>query len=135
MSIFSIQKLFDNLAAADDALAEMQGKVGFKSMKVTIDENGEMTTETSGGKVSVNEEKSRRQIAAAATRGDMRRVLALLEQDLQEVEEGLKQNMCAEAEVEKVKKLIDDAKAQMAKLPDREPTPEEQTVMTVNMLI
>mgnify|MGYP002869390255 CR=1 FL=1 len=129
------QKLFDNLAAADDTLAEMQGKVGFKSMKVTIDENGEMTTETSGGKVGVNEEKSRRQIAAAATRGDMRKVLALLEQDLQEVEEGLKQNMCDEAEVEKVKKLIEEAKEQMAKLPDRKPTPEEQTVMTVNMLI
>lgn len=129
------QKLFDNLQAADEMLAEKQGKVGFRSMKVTIDEDGNMTTESTSGRVGINAEKSRRQIAAAATKGDMQAVLVRLQQDLQAVEDGLKQNMCDGAEVEKAKKLIEQAKQRMAKLPDRAPTPEEQSLMAVNMLI
>ncbi len=35
-----------------------------------IDENGEVTTESSIRTVSINEDKRRRQIAAAATQGD-----------------------------------------------------------------
>ena len=129
------QKLFDNLRTADEMLASKQGQTGFRNMNVRIDENGEMTVESSKGTVTINESKSRRQIAAAATKSDMQAVLAHLQQDLQEVEEGLKQNMCDEAEVEKAKKLIEQAKQQMAKLPDRAPTPEEQTILSINMLI
>lgn len=129
------QKLFDNLQTADEMLANRQDEVGFQGMRVTIDENGEMTVESSKSTVSINENKSRRQIAAAATKGDIQSVLARLQQDLQAVEDGLKQNMCDEAEVEKAKKLIEQAKQKMAELPDRPPTPEEQGLMAVNMLI
>ncbi|MBQ1915210.1 MAG: hypothetical protein II178_08340 [Selenomonadaceae bacterium] len=129
------QKLFDNLQAADEMLASRQGEVGFQGMRVRIDEDGEMTVESSKSTVAINENKSRRQIAAAATKGDMQAVLARLQQDLQAVEDGLKQNMCDGAEVEKAKKLIEQAKQRMAKLPDRAPTPEEQSLMAVNMLI
>ena len=108
---------------------------GFRGMQVTIDEKGEMTVETSGGSVSINEDKRRRQIEAAATKGDMEAVLKLLQTDLKELEDGLKQNMCDEAEVEKAKKLIEQAKQQMATLPDRAATPAEQSVMSINMLI
>ena len=85
--------------------------------------------------VSINEDKRRRQIAAAATKGDMQTVIALLEQDLQQLEDGLKQNMCDEAEVEKAKKLQEKAKERMAKLLDRAPIPAEQSRMSVNLLI
>ena len=130
-----LKSLFDNLAAADASLKEKQGEIGFQGMRITIDENGEVTSESSKSTITINEEKSRRQIAAAATKGDMKRVLALLMQDLQAVEDGLKKNMCDGAEVEKAKKLLEQAKQKMANLPDRAPIPEEQCRMSVNMLI
>ncbi|MBQ1462299.1 MAG: hypothetical protein IIZ16_09780, partial [Selenomonas sp.] len=100
-----------------------------------VDDDGEMTMESSKRTVSINEDKRRRQIAAAATRGDMQAVLAILEQDLQELEDGYKQNACDAAEVEKAKKLIEQAKEQMGRLPDRPPTMEEASAQTINMLI
>ena len=104
-------------------------------MNVRVDENGEVTTESSKSTVTVNEGKRSRQIAAAATQKDMQAVIALLEQDLQEVEDGYKQNKCDEAEVEKVKRLLSSAKQRMGTLPDREPTQEEEAIMSINMLI
>ena len=133
--IESRERLFDILQAADEAYASRKDEVGFQGMKVTIDENGEVTSESSKSTMTENEGKRRRQIAAAATRKDMQAVLALLEQDLQEVENGLRQNMCDEAEVQKVKRLIEAAKERMGKLPEREDTPEEENIMTINMLI
>ena len=65
----------------------------------------------------------------------MQAVLAILEQDLQELEDGYKQNACDAAEVEKAKKLIEQAKEQMGRLPDRPPTMEEASAQTINMLI
>ena len=129
------QSLFENLKAADEALEEKQGKVGFQSMKIKIDDEGEVTTESTSKSVAVNEQKRRRQIAAAATRGDMQAIIALLEQDLKEVEAGLEENACDEREVEKVKALLSEAKQKMASLPDREPTPEEQAIMMMNTLM
>ena len=131
----SRNKLLESLKAADESYARHKDEVGFQGMQVTIDEEGNVTTESSKSTVSINEDKRRRQIAAAATKGDMQAVIALLEEDLQQVEDGLKQNMCDEAEVAKAKKLLELAKERMAKLPDRAPTPAEQSSMTVNMLI
>ena len=129
------QSLFENLKAADEALEEKQGEVGFQSMKIKIDDDGEVTTESTSKSVAVNEQKRRRQIAVAATRGDMQAIIALLEQDLQEVEAGLEENACDEREVEKVKALLSEAKQKMSSLPDREPTPEEQAIMMMNTLM
>lgn len=130
-----LQSLFDNLSAADSSLKERRGEVGFQGMKITIDEDGEVTVESSKSTIGFNGEKIKRQMAAAATQGDMRAVLALLEQDIQELEDGLKRNMCDEAEVEKAKELLEEAKQKMATLPSRPSTPAEQSRMTVNMLI
>ena len=130
-----LQSLFENLSAADSVLKERQGEIGFQGMKVTIDENGEVTMESSKSTIGFNGEKIRRQMAAAATQGDMKAVLALLEQDIQELEDGLKQNMCDAAEVEKAKELLEEAKQRMASLPNRAPTPAEQSRMSVNLLI
>ena len=129
------QSLFEKLKAADKALEEKQGQVGFQSMKIKIDDDGEVTMESTSKSVGVNEQKRRRQIAAAATRGDMQAIIALLEQDLQEVEAGLEENACDEREVEKVKALLSEAKQKMSSLPDREPTPEEQAIMMMNTLM
>lgn len=131
----SRSKLFDTLRAADEAYASRKDEVGFQGMQVIIDENGEVTTESTMRTVSINEDKRRRQIAAAATQGDMQAVLAILAQDLQELEDGYKQNACDAAEVEKAKKLIEQAKQQMGRLPDRAPTLSEQSAMTINTLL
>ena len=128
-------KLFDTLRAADESYASRKDEVGFQGMRVIIDDEGEVTMESSKRTVSINEDKRRRQIAAAATRGDMQAVLAILEQDLQELEDGYKQNACDAAEVEKAKKLIEQAKEQMGRLPDRPPTMAEASAQTINMLI
>ena len=131
----SRNKLLEALQAAEASYASRKDEVGFQGMQITVDENGEVTAASSKSTVSINEDKRRRQIAAAATQGDMQTVVTLLEQDLQQVEDGLKQNMCDEAEVAKAKKLLELARERMAKLPDRAPTPAEQSAMTVNMLI
>ena len=131
----SRNKLLEALQAAEASYASRKDEVGFQGMQITVDENGEVTSASSKSTVSINEDKRRRQIAAAATQGDMQTVVTLLEQDLQQVEDGLKQNMCDEAEVAKAKKLLELARERMAKLPDRAPTPAEQSAMTVNMLI
>lgn len=131
----SREQLFDTLRAADEEYASRKDEVGFQGMQVTIDEDGEVSLESGKATVAVNEGKRRRQIAAAATRNDMQAVIAILEQDLQEVENGLKQNMCDKAEVAKVKRLIEAARERLGTLPDRAPTQAEQSVMTINMLI
>lgn len=130
-----MQSLFDNLSAADASLKARQQEIGFQGMRVKIDENGEVTMESSKSTVGFNGEKIKRQMAAAATKNDMKAVLALIEEDIKTLEDGLKNNMCDAAEVEKAKKMLEQAKERMAKLPDRASTPEEQTIMAVNMAI
>lgn len=130
-----MQTLFDNLSAADASLKARQKEIGFQGMSVKIDENGEVSMESSKSTVGFNGEKIKRQMAAAATKNDMKAVLALIEEDIKTLEDGFKNNMCDAAEVEKAKKLLDEAKEKMAKLPNRALTPEEQSIMAINMAI
>ena len=130
-----LSSLLENLSAADKSLRENQGKVGFQGMKITIDEKGEVTMESSSGRVGFNGEKIKRIIAAAATRDDMRIAIKLLEEDIEELENGLKNNMCDEAEVQKAKDMMSEAKQKLSSLPDRAPTLEEQTALSVNMVV
>ena len=131
-------KLLDNLRVADEMLEENRGKIGFRSMEVKIDEDGEMTTITSGGRVGFNGEKRARQIAAAQTQGDLETVMRLLQVDLEQIEAGLKQNMCDEAEVQKVKDMIAQAeqrKGELGDTSDKENDPAAKAAFAVNMLI
>lgn len=130
-----LQVLFDNLSAADKSLKEKQNEVGFQGMKINIDENGEVTMESSKSTIGFNGEKIKRQMAAAVTQRDMEVVLKLLEQDIENLENGLKNNMCDAAEVQKAKDMLIEAKEKMANLPNRESTPEEQAIVSLNMLI
>ena len=129
------QSLFDNLAAADAALKEKEGQVGFRGMKIKINEKGEVTMESSKSTIGFNGEKIKRQMAAAITKNDMKAVLSQLEQDIEELETGFKNNMCDAAEVEKAKKMLEEAKEKMANLPSRASTPEEEARVALNMLI
>ena len=105
-----LQKLLDNLTAADQMAEDAEENLeGYQGMKIKIDENGEMTTETYGGKVAVNEGKRLRQIAAANNPAQIQMVLSLLNTDLSDVKAGKAQNMCDDDEIAKVEALIQQA--------------------------
>ncbi len=130
------QRLFDCLAVADETMqAAKNNGLGIQHMEIKIDDDGNAVMISSKSTVSVNEDKRRRQIAAAATKDNIEEVLRLLQIDLEQVEDGLQKNMCDEAEVKKVKKLIEEAKQRQQTLSDRAATPCEQATVAVNMLI
>lgn len=91
------QKILDGLSKKDDD--EVTGRVGF------------------------NEAKRARQLAAAQTRAEVRAVLELLREDLDECKAGLEKNMCDEAEVRKVEAMIERAQERMSELGDEDPAP------------
>ena len=126
------QKLFDNLKAADDALKAHEGEIGFQGLRVKIDSDGNMTMESSKTTVTFNESKRARQLEAAKTSDDVQFVLNLLQTDLSEVEEGLKNNWCDEDEVKKVKAMIERAKQRMSEV---EKNPSHENSSLVDILI
>lgn len=106
-------KLFENLKAAEEIYKNAEKG---KNVRIKIDSEGNMTVESSKTTVGFNESKRARQLAAAKTIDDIQFVLNLLQNDLAEVEEGLKNNWCDEKEVEKVKKMIEKAKQLLGKV-------------------
>ena len=101
------KKLFENLDAAENFYKNAEKN---QNLRVKIDSEGNMTTESSKTTVTFNESKRARQLAAAKTRDDVQKILNLLQNDLEECKEGLKNNWCDEEEVKKVEKMIERAK-------------------------
>ena len=66
-------------------------------------------SEKQSGKVGFNEGKRARQLAAASTPEQVQMVIEMLNQDLDDCEAGLKQGMCDENEVAKVKAMLQRA--------------------------
>lgn len=112
-----LQKLFDNLEAADamDADSRENAK-GYQGMKISIDKDGEMETESYGGWVSFNEGKRARQLAAAKTQANIQQLLGILQTDLAECESGKAQGMCDDETISKVKAMIAKAQQKMGEL-------------------
>lgn len=115
------KKLFENLNAAEENFKNLDAG---KTFRVKIDDKGEMSEETSSGKVAFNELKRARQLSAAKSVDDVQMILNLLENDLSECEEGLKKNWCDEEEIKKVKSMIERAKKKFAEV---EKNPEENS--------
>lgn len=112
-----LQKLLDNLTAADQMAEDNEENLeGYQGMKITIDENGEMETETYGGKVAVNEGKRLRQIAAAKNPAQIQMVLSLLNTDMSDVKRGKEMNMCDDDEIAKVEALIQQAQQKASQI-------------------
>ncbi len=128
--------LFENLAAADAAAKNAaQSRKGLQSFRVRIDEDGEMTMESSRRTVGFNAAKRARQIAAAKCADDIKTVLGLLSEDLAQCEDGLRDGACDEAEVEKVKAMIREAERRMAELSGAEASPGDEAAFAVSLLI
>lgn len=105
------------LADADDMVWHAEENIeGYQGMRIKIDKDGNMETETWGGKVAVNEGKRLRQIAAAKNPAQLRMVMGLLNGDLSDCENGLQMGMCDENEVAKVKALMQKAQQRMSEL-------------------
>lgn len=112
-----LQKLLDNLTAADEMAETAPDEIeGYQGMKISIDENGEMETETYGGKVAINEGKRLRQIAAAKTPAQIQMVLSLLNVDLSDVKRGKAQGMCDDDEIAKAEALIQQAQQRSSQI-------------------
>ncbi|MBQ7515960.1 MAG: hypothetical protein IJS96_06725 [Schwartzia sp.] len=111
------RSLFENLEAADQMAQDAPERLpGFQSMKVTIDEEGNMTTETVSRRVGFNGEKMARRIRAARSKNDMTAIMATLQNDLSVCQDGLRDGACDEAEVAKVKAMIQAAEKRLAEL-------------------
>ena len=125
------EKLFNNLQAAEEIYKNADKN---QNVRVKIDGEGEMTVESSKTTVTFNEAKRARQLAAAKTSGDVEKILSLLEEDLSECEEGLKNNWCDEEEVKKVKAMIERAKELLNKV-EKNPAPKDKNFSAVDILI
>lgn len=110
---------------------------GFQGMRIKIDKDGNMESESWGGRVAVNEGKRLRQIAAAKNPAQLQMVMGLLNGDLSDCESGLSMGMCDENEVAKVKALIQKAQQRMAELSGSDASSEEDAMDTfsINMLM
>ena len=107
------KKLFENLQTADEIYKNAEKN---QNVRVKIDSEGNLSVESSKTTVTFNESKRARQLAAAQTVEDMQSLMNLLQEDLSECEEGLRNNFCDEAEVEKVKKMIERAEQKFSEV-------------------
>lgn len=132
------QELFDSLESADAMAKHAKENVkGYQGMRITIDKEGKMETETHGGSITFNEAKRARQLAAAKTPANIRTVLNLLAKDLSDCEYGLRNGMCDQNEVAKVKAMIAKAKQRMREVSSSDSPSEEEGIDTfsINMLL
>lgn len=132
------RELFDSLESADTLAKHAEENVkGYQGMKITIDREGKMETETRGGSIAFNEAKRARQLAAAKTPANIRIVLNLLAKDLSDCEYGLRNGMCDQNEVAKVKAMIAKAKQRMREVAASDNHSEEEGIDTfsINMLL
>ncbi len=88
-----------------------------------LDNLNKKSDEKSNGKVGFNESKRARQLAAAQTKDEIRALLELLQNDLEECRDGLAKNMCDESEVKKVEAMIERARKRMNEVGESDPTP------------
>ena len=95
-----------------------------KSADVEISDEGlaalNADKEKVSGTVAFNAEKRARQLAAATSKSQVRAILNLLQTDLAQCEEGLKNQMCDAEEVEKVQKMIEQAEKRLSEVDDTE---------------
>lgn len=105
------------LAEADAMEKDAKENVkGYQGMKIHIDAEGNMETETYGGSVSFPEGKRAAQIDASMSESDIQAVMGLLTKDLAECESGVDQGLCDETEVQKVKAMIQKAEEKIRQL-------------------
>lgn len=116
---WSISKSGDDSKRHSTALNKKDKKFWWEKIldkpdkKITEAAEIDLSEEKTKGKVAFNQSKRARQLAAANSADDVKFVLSLLETDLSDCEEGVKNEMCDEDEVKKVKAMIERAQQKM----------------------
>lgn len=86
-------------------------------------------------RVGVNAAKLSARISAARTAAQLQTVIADIASDLKQVEEGLANGWCTQAEVAKARALMAMAQGKMGQVDNREPTPEEESAFNMASLM
>ncbi|MBO4998272.1 MAG: hypothetical protein J6D02_09770 [Lachnospira sp.] len=130
-------KLHEMLQSVDSMYenAKNGGIKGFLGMKAKINSEGELETETYGGSVAVNEMKRAAQIANSKTMADIKMVMNLLAEDMEDCKRGLRQGLCDEEEVNKVKRLIEKAEKRQMEIEANGSSPMGKEELTINVLL
>ena len=130
-------KLHEMLKSVDDMYEDAKngGIKGFLGMSAKINAEGELETETYGGSVAVNETKRLAQIANSKTVTDIKVVMNLLAKDLDDCKSGLRQGLCDEEEVNKVKRLIEKAQKRQMEIQAGDSGSDDEENLTINLLM
>ena len=97
------------------------------SASVSGEEAEETASESVGGSVGINAAKLARKLAAAKTHSQIRAIMAEIQSDLRECENGAAQGMDVdEASVEAAERLLQEARQRMGQAENREPMLEEE---------
>lgn len=120
LSMWSISKSDDGKSNRAKTPLDKNNKSWWQKI---LDNLGKKSDEKSNGKVGFNDAKRARQLAAAQTKDEVRAILELLQDDLEECKDGLAKNMCDESEVKKVEAMIERARKKLNEVDDSDPTP------------
>lgn len=130
-------KLHEMLQSVDSMYenAKNGGVKGFLGMSAKINSEGELETETYGGSVAVNETKRAAQIANSKTIADIKMVMNLLAQDLEDCKSGLQKGLCDEEEVRKVERLMEKAEKRQQEIAANGSESMDKDELTINVLL
>lgn len=106
-----------------------------ESSKTEEKENSSQGKFTVSRRVGVNAAKLSARISAARTAAQLQTVIADIASDLKQVEEGLANGWCTQAEVAKARALMAMAQGKMGQVDNREPTPEEESAFNMASLM
>ena len=99
------------------------------SASVSGEKAEETESESVGGSVGINAAKLARKLAAAKTQSQIRAIMAEIQSDLRECENGAAQGMDVdEASVEAAERLLQEARQRMGQAENREPTPDAMSL-------
>ncbi len=127
------QEIAEKIKSANDYLKSREGEIGFQGGSVSVDKDGNISITSIKATVTFNESKRAAQLAAAKSVGDIRKLLKILQDDLEDCEAGLQNNMCDEAEVKKVKNMIERAQSRMNELSTKEDN--QNNNLSIDLLI
>lgn len=106
-----------------------------ESSKTEEKENSSQGKFTVSRRVGVNAAKLSARISAARTAAQLQTVIADIASDLKQVEEGLANGSCSQAEVAKARALMAMAQGKMGQVDNREPTTEEESAFNMASLM
>lgn len=126
------QSNLEKLKSANEYLKSREDELGFQGGRAYLDKDGNVVIESTKATVTFNESKRATQLSAAKNSNDLNKLMKLLQEDLKDCENGLQNNMCDEAEVKKVQKMIERVQSRMNELKDES---GENNLSSIDLLI